>query len=223
MKKINLVFIFLYISQAIFAQHLKLSATQGLGLDANKQNDSLFFANNYNVSQFRVGYHYGKLGVIGNITYINQQNVDITKGNDKRIPEFIQPINLQLPRRFSNVQTLNTTLGLELCIPIIKRKAQLHFYATYGLSFSNSDSVAFYDLQVPIYSHNINRKTTGCLQTGVCFNYKINAHLGVKWQNEYDRYKLHYTAVDIRKTPSTFIDTQRKNLLVSSIGVVYTF
>jgi hypothetical protein len=219
MKVLKLCALLLCTYAAAQAQHIKISATQGICYDANKKSDSLFFAKNYHVSQLRVGYHYGKLGVIWNNTYINQVDTKDSLPIDERTPIFVT----QAPRKYSNVQTLNSSLGLELCVPIIKHKAQLNFYTTYGLSFSKSDSVVFYDVNLPAYSHQAAKKATGCFQAGFSFNYKFNPHFGIKWQNELDNYKLPYNAVDIRKVPTTFTGTQRKNLLVSSIGVQYTF
>jgi hypothetical protein len=224
MIKLKFILLLCCCVQVVHAQHFKMSATQGIGYDANKKNDSLFFAKNYLVSQLRVGYHYGKLGVIWNNTYINQTNVNIEQNADDRIPDFITPIGSQgFFRNYSNVHTFNTSLGLELCVPLLRRKAQLNFYSTYGLSFSKSDSVAFYDANLPLYSHKVNRQSSGCFQAGFSFNYKFNQRFGAKWQNEYDCYNLNYNAVDIRKIPNAFTGSQRKNLFVSSIGVQYTF
>jgi hypothetical protein len=207
------------IAITVQAQHFKLSATQGLAYDNNKKSDSLFFAKSYNVTQLRVGYHYGKLGLISNISYINQIDNKDSLPLDERVPLFVQ----QAPRKYANAQTLQTALGLELCVPVIKRKAQLNFYIAYGLSFSKSDSVVFYEATLINYSHKANGNIAGCLQTGFSFNYKWNTHFALKWQNEIDNYQLPNNAVDIRKIPATFTANQRKTLLVSSVGVQYVF
>jgi hypothetical protein len=224
MFKLTLLCLLCCIVHIAFAQHIKISATQGIAYDGNKKNDSLFLVQSYNVSQLRVGYHYGKLGIISNITYVQQKDFDITASSeDARIPKVVLPISAQFPRKYANVQSLLTTLGLELCVPIIKRKAQLNFYVTYGLTFSKSDSVVFYDVNVPLYSHKLNSNITGCLQAGFSFNYKINSHLILKWQNEWNNYKLPYDEIDFRKTPTFAKGKQAKNIIVSSIGVAYIF
>jgi hypothetical protein len=219
MKLILVLSTLCFLSIQLNAQHFKLSATQGLAYDNNKNNDSLFFANNYNVTQLRVGYHYGKLGIISNINYINQVDNKDSFPRDNREPLFLT----QQARKYANVQSINTTLGLELCVPIIKRKAQLNFYVSYGLSFSKSDSVVFYDANLIAYHHKASGKLGGCFQTGLSFNYKLNPHFGLKWQNEFTNYKLNYNAVDIRQSSQLFVGVQNKNLIVSSIGVQYTF
>jgi hypothetical protein len=219
MKKTILVFLTFFLCKTVFTQHIKISATQGIAYDGNKNNDSLFLSKSYNVSQLRVGYHYGKLGIISNITYINQQDTKDSLEKDVRIPEFVKLLN----QSFSNVNTFCGALGLELCVPIIKRKAQLNIYGTIGASYSASNGVNFFDINTPAYTHTAKEKFTTCVQTGLSVNYKFTKHVAVKLQGEYCKYTLPYNAVDVRLPIGNFSGSQIKNLLVSSLGMQYTF
>jgi hypothetical protein len=217
MYKLSALIIICFAMQTTKAQHMKVSIMQGIGIDLKKSDDSLFFAKNHLVTQLRVGYHIGKLGIISNTNYI-MQNTDGSE-KDERVPFLYTGAK----RRMSDVTTIQTSLGLELCVPIIKHKAQLNFYTTYGLSFSKSDSIGLYDSIVPSYTHKVIKKSGGCLQTGLSFNYKFNKHFVAKWQNEYNTYKLPFDAFDFRKTPAIFTGMQSKQLFISSIGVQYIF
>jgi hypothetical protein len=221
MKKIFYLIIILSVCNKMHAQqHFKLSTTHGIGRDTKVKNDSLFFAGKCNATQIRAGYHYGKLGLIFNNTIIRQRATPLN-AIDEREPIFVS----QAERTISDVQTINSTLGLELCVPFAKRKMQLNLYAAYGLSISKSDSVKFVTgtpIEV-LYSHKVNRKTTGCWQAGFSLNYKLNRHFALKWQNEFDYYKLPFNALDTRKTPAIFTGNQVKNIFISSVGAQYTF
>ncbi len=220
MKLLPFIFALMLLPQLMYAQHFKISATQGLGLDPGIKTDSIFFAKNYNATQLRLGYHIGKLGLVLNNTYIRQGSHTDSVVTDDRIPDFL--LQASTRRLFGKVNTLNTTLGLELCIPLAKRKAQMNLHAGYGISYSKSDSIGFYDVQVPLYVHQVTRIITGCLQLGAGITYKLNPHLGIKWQNEYNCYRLPYTGIDIRKTPTGDAGNQAKHLFISALGVQYT-
>jgi hypothetical protein len=218
MIKIKLLTLLLFTSVILHAQHLKLSVTQGIGFDSQAKYDSLFFADKCNATQFRVGYHYGKLGIICNNTIIRQRATPLNS-IDERVPVILGQTN----RTISDVQSINTTLGLELCVPLAKRRMQLNLYAAYGISISSSDTAGLFDVQVPLYTHKVNRKTTGCWQAGFSVNYKFNRHFAMKWQNELDHYKLPFNGLDLRRSPSLYTGSQVKNILISSVGVQYTF
>ena len=219
MKKIISLLFLIATVQSLFAQHAKVSLTQGIGIDPSKKNDSLFFAKNYLVTQLRIGYHYGRIGLIANIQYIKQNNVNGEGTDDPRIPAFSK---LRTPQ-YSDVQTLQTALGVEICIPVIKRKAQLNFYSTYGRCFSKSGKVGFIEQDSVSYQHTVIPINTGCWQLGASFNYKINKRLAIKWQNEYNQYLLPFDGKDLRKTPSGYTGKQSKKLIISLLGVQYTF
>lgn len=222
MKKLSLILLLAGLSLSLHAQHFKLAITEGIGLDPNKKQDSLFLAKNYYVTQLKLGYHYGKLGVILNTNYILQHtdHGDFNPQNlDKRIPEFARSID----HRSSDVHTFNAALGLELCVPIIKHKAQINVYAAYGISLSKSDSVLFFKSIDSFYKHKAVWKMSGCVAGGISLNYKLNAHMALKWQNEFNAYKIPFEGVDTRKSFNTYAGKQRKLIFISSLGIQYTF
>jgi hypothetical protein len=216
MKKLNLILACILCIHALQAQHFKASIVKGIGIDGNKKNDSLFFAKSYNTTQFKVGYHYGKLGLVSSTTIINQKDTKDSLPLDERTPIFVS----QFPRKYSNVQTINTTLGLELCLPIAKQM-NVNLYAGYGLSFSKSDSVVFKDV-TPAYMHKASG-SKGCMQLGASLNYKYNKHLGIKWQNDLLNYAIKYNEIDVRKIPTNSIGSQAKKLFTTAIGLQYIF
>jgi hypothetical protein len=201
------------------AQHLKLSLMQGVGIDNNKNTDSLFFAKSYSVSQLRLGYHFGKLGFISNTTFIWQNNQLLQQ--DKRLPEFV--LIGSTSNTIDDLSTICTTLGLELCLPLAKRKMQANMYATAGVAATNKNRAEFLDVTVPIYGHYSTGAAVLCLQAGGSFNYKINPHLAVKVQEEWIGYSIPYTEVDLRKTATASTGKQRKNLFASTLGIQYKF
>ncbi|MFM2387909.1 MAG: hypothetical protein RL660_2666 [Bacteroidota bacterium] len=199
------------------AQHLKLSTTVGIGLYNQQNVDSLFFSKSHTVSQLRIGYHWGKLGIILNTTNITQANE--IEQEDPRRPIF----TLQAPSRSENIRTIGTTAGLELCIPLAKRKAQLNLYTTAGTCFSNQATVGFGDINDLLYGHTSTRRLQSMFQSGFSFSYRIVPRVYAKTQFEHINYGIPYTARDIRKVPVDFTGVQRKNLFTPSIGITYKF
>lgn len=222
MKKFTFILLLAGMSLTMHAQHFKIALSEGIGIDPNKKQDSLFFAQSYTCTQLRLGYHYGKLGLILNANYIVQKmnrEMDGLFSLDPRVPQFM----LGVERTFSDVKTLNATLGIELCIPLIRHKGQFNFYLADGISQSNGKLITFYKNLTESYYHSVEPTITNCFQAGFSFNYKLNSYIALKWQNEFNAYKLPFEGVDTRKSPNTYTGRQRKSILITSLGLQYTF
>jgi hypothetical protein len=200
------------------AQHFKISFTQGIGLDPQLHSDSLFFAKRYDVSQLRIGYHVGKLGFIANTSRIGQRNLVQQTPKDPRLPEFL----VQSLSRSGDISTICATAGLELCVPLAKRKVQWNAYLTGGIATSSVSTVSFEDVTL-LYSHTSRSKARPCLNSGFSFNYKINQRLAAKVQQDWLSYSIPYAAVDRRLSTPEFNGVQAKNLLTASLGFQYKF
>jgi hypothetical protein len=220
--KFKLLFICLYCNLLGKAQHFKAGVLQGIGWDANQANDSLFLATQHLYTQLQAGYHYGKLGGIMHITYGRQAGTNNNK--DERFPEF-GPVAFFDSVVGSTVQTIQTTLGAELCLPIIKNKFQTSIYSTYGISYASSDSFKILTNALPVYSTAVDntKSITGSFQSGVALNYSIAPKIQMRWQNEWNMYKLPFTNFDERKAISVTNDNQTKNVFITSLGITYKF
>jgi hypothetical protein len=213
----------IFASSGLHAQRLKLSVTQGLGFDTKRSTDSLYFANGHNVSQFRVAYTLGRMGFLTNFNYITQRNLNNQTTIDARYP-IVDLVSLQsATKTFSSVKTLQTSVGLQLCLPVYRNVVTAHIYAVYGLSFSKSDSIKFEYNGLVRYSNKADNKRQQAWQAGFSLQYVLHPRFCVKWQNEWNQYSISGNGFDIRKAPSTFATMQSKPLFITSLGVQYTF
>jgi hypothetical protein len=227
MKPLLIITQLLLATFALQAQHFSLSLAQGAGVDPNKNSDSLFFAVSHSVTQLRTTYTAGKLGLFLNANYVYQARSRKNYEEEPRMPVFDFPQALPIAIGYTMVNTINTALGLELCIPIIRKKAQLKMYSGYGISNSWGKSTILSSNTLgqttKYYEYNVVTKTTGHAMSGINFNYKINPHLSTFVQQEYNRYCIPFTGFDIRKTPTTSAGNQAKQLFITFAGIRYTF
>lgn len=204
--------------EGITAQHFKFGLQQGIGLDPIRNNDSIFFAKNYNYTQARIGYQYGKLGIISHTSIIGQKSVKSLELDQRKPDDFSAVITEDT---LTDVNSINTTLGLELCLPVAK-KINFNIYTTYGISISSSDFMAIAFNGSTRYRAAATGNVSGCSKSGLALNYKFNKHFALRWQNEYQAYKINYDGLDTRKTPTTFNANQAKKLIITSLGLQYT-
>jgi hypothetical protein len=220
MKKSILLFFCCVFACSIHAQHaFKVAVLQGIAVQSNNSNDSIFFSEQHYTTQIKLGYHIGKLGIISKTNYIVQTGSNAV-GRDNRIKGFdVQGFDWV----YKNYNTIQTSLGLELCIPTIRKQLNTNIHFAYGISTTSGDSTTLKDVQNLLYSNKPNRKITSTIQAGVAFQYKINPIHSILVGTDFNTYSIAYDGYDSRKLLNTFSSSQTKNLLSTYLGYQIKF